>query len=326
MVVTGIVVTVRVAAGKPAAAAEVVKNLRELRCRRRLKKWTFPTGNGEGMGEGLRESTTWFGYGHPVVHIYTAFFPTATPLGVGCFGTGFVLALFHLHKLSWPRISNFFFLWFSYNSTYLTLTQQRSLLPPLDTPRLVNNPNEFRPLVVSPPNRRRSAAGRRRPKVRDGSRNGSGGSVVLRLDHDSDDEGDRRVLSCSNGGATTRAGIDKLGAVAAGQCTMRIGGGDVGSGVGCGGGAGGGGEHEGRPEERLKKRPLAAGGSRKRSKTTPPPPPPPSSSWLALRRALHERYRDSEEHKAAEQTEADARGTNGGRGGWGGEVMSPGLR
>lgn len=194
--------------------------------------------------------------------------------------------------------------------------------------------NEPRPLVASPPNRRRSSAGRRRPKVRDGSRNGTRGSVVLRLDHDNDDDGDAGG-SGSRHGVIAAAEIEELGAVSADQ---RIRPTRVGDACGPGGGGGGSGrggaerQHEGSLEERSKKRPLAAGGSRKRGRTTPPPP----SSWLALRRALHERYRDSEEHRAAEQTEAEAAekgrrgwggsGPNGGRGGWGGEVMSPGLR
>lgn len=112
-------------------------------------------------------------------------------------------------------------------------------------------------------------------------------------------------------------------------------------------------------ELRKQKRPFVAGrsgdhpvdgGSEKRGKLCLPRPPPlpPSlqataqssktkgaASWLALRRALHDRYRDSEEHRAAEQTAAGATergwssggsGSKGGRGGWGGEVMSPGLR
>ena len=210
----------------------------------------------------------------------------------------------------------------------------RSLLDSLDTLCSENKHYALRPLVVSPPNRRRAAAGRRRPKVRGGSRNGSRGSVVLRLDHDNDDESDLRVWSSSSCGAAAMPGTGKLDAVSANQRTRPTRGGDAG-----GGGVGGGvhGEHEGNPEERSKKRPLAGEGPRKRGKMTPPPPPPPlPSSWLALRKALHERYRDSEEHKAAEQTEAEAAergrrgwggsGSNGRRGGWGGEVMLPGLR
>lgn len=108
---------------------------------------------------------------------------------------------------------------------------------------------------------------------------------------------------------------------------------------------------------RTRKRPLGVGrygdhpmdaGSGKRGKPSPPRESSPSlqataqnsktkgvTSWLALRRALHERYRDSEEHRAAEQTAADAteRGwglgglrSKGGRGGWEGDEMSPGLR
>eukprot|EP00752_Nemacystus_decipiens_P006895 g6193.t1 len=191
-----------------------------------------------------------------------------------------------------------------------------------------------RPLVASPSNRRRSAAGRRKPKVRDGSRNGSRGSVVLHLDHDNKDEGGGRVSGVGKLGATAAEEIGELGAVSANQRVRTIDDNDADV-RGGGGGGWGEGEHEGRIEAHSKKRPLAAGGSRKRGKTTPPPPPPPSS-WLALRRALHERYRDSEEHRAAEQTEAEAAererhgwggsGTNGARGGRGGEVMYPGLR
>lgn len=110
---------------------------------------------------------------------------------------------------------------------------------------------------------------------------------------------------------------------------------------------------------RRQKRPLAvgrsgdhpvSGDSGKRGKLSPSPRARPlpslqataqssetkgAASWLALRRALHERYRDSEEHRAAEHTAADASergwglggsGSKGGNGGWGGEVMSPGLR
>lgn len=50
-------------------------------------------------------------------------------------------------------------------------------------------------------------------------------------------------------------------------------------------------------------------------------------SWLALRRALHEGYRDFEETGVAEQTAAEARRGSGSRGaGWGGELLTPGLR
>lgn len=50
-------------------------------------------------------------------------------------------------------------------------------------------------------------------------------------------------------------------------------------------------------------------------------------SWLAFRKTLHERYRDFEEHGAAEKTAADARQGLGSRGaGWEGEVLAPGLR
>lgn len=50
-------------------------------------------------------------------------------------------------------------------------------------------------------------------------------------------------------------------------------------------------------------------------------------SWLALRKALHESYRDFEETGVAEQTAAEARRGSGSRGaGWGGEVLAPGLR
>lgn len=187
--------------------------------------------------------------------------------------------------------------------------------------------------MVSPPNRRRAAAGRRRPRVRDGSRNGSRGSAVLCLDSDNDGEGDGRFSSSSNNGATARAVVEKLDAVSADQHIRPFHSGVDGRGDGDRGAEG---EHEGRPEERSKKRPLDGGGFRKRGKTTPPPPPPPPSSWLALRTALHERYRDSEEHKAAEQTETEAAergrcgrggsGSNRGCGGWGGEIMCPGLR
>lgn len=158
--------------------------------------------------------------------------------------------------------------------------------------------------------------------------------MILRLDHDEDEVGDGGDMSSGSHGATTRAEIETFGAVPAGRPIRG----------GRGGGGGGGwaeGQHECKPEEPSKKRPLGGGGiaaqpvdrgSGKRGKTTPPPP----SSWLSLRRALHERYRDSEEHRAAEQTEAEAAergrrswggpGPNGGRGGWGGEVMYPGLR
>ncbi|CAM9146110.1 unnamed protein product [Ectocarpus fasciculatus] len=206
-----------------------------------------------------------------------------------------------------------------------------------------------RPLVASPPNRRRSAAGRRMPKVRDGARNRNGGVVVLRLD---DDDNDRE--SSTSGAAVKPAASSRGSNVRrAGAAVHRIG-------VGVGGSAGVGegqqhpelGEH---PGKRLL--PTEIGGhpsyeclSRKRTKVSPPPQPRSlhtaagalgasnskgESSWLALRRALHERYRDSEEHGAAEQAAAEAaehgrggRGgsSKGGRGGCGGEVMSPGVR
>eukprot|EP00903_Cladosiphon_okamuranus_P013714 g12770.t1 len=190
-----------------------------------------------------------------------------------------------------------------------------------------------RPLVVSPPNRRSAAAGRRRPKVRDGSRNGSRGSVVLRLDNDNDDEGGERVSSRRNSGDTASAGVKKLDTVSADRRIRSAHGGVDGGGGGVGGQDW---EHKGRTEDRSRKRPLDGGGSRKTGKTAPPPPPPLPSSWPARRRALHERYRDSEEHKAAEQTEAEGaerrrcrRGGSGpsrGQSGWGGELMCPGLR
>lgn len=51
------------------------------------------------------------------------------------------------------------------------------------------------------------------------------------------------------------------------------------------------------------------------------------SSWQALRRVLHERYRDYEERGAAEDSAVEAARRGRGRGGGGdGEVLSPGLR
>ena len=67
----------------------------------------------------------------------------------------------------------------------------------------------------------------------------------------------------------------------------------------------------------------------------PPPPPPPQrkiggkveSSWLTLRKALHERYRDFQENGAAEQAALVADRGSGSKGsGWSGEVLLPGLR
>lgn len=116
------------------------------------------------------------------------------------------------------------------------------------------------------------------------------------------------------------------------------------------GGGGGGGGIDDTLEERPKKRLLPAENSGhhptkgavfgKSGKFTPPPPPRRSlqtkgeSSWLALRKALHERYRDCEERGAAEQAAAEAlergRGggswSNGGNASSAGETISPGLR
>lgn len=50
-------------------------------------------------------------------------------------------------------------------------------------------------------------------------------------------------------------------------------------------------------------------------------------SWLTLRKALHERYRDFQENGAAEQAASEAdRGSESKGSGWGGEVLLPGLR
>ncbi|CAN0480055.1 unnamed protein product, partial [Ectocarpus sp. 8 AP-2014] len=207
-----------------------------------------------------------------------------------------------------------------------------------------------RPLVTSPPNRRRAAAGRRMPKLRDGARNRNGGIVVLCL-HD-DDDNDQEAF-------TSGAAV-KPAASSRGSSVRRAGAADHDIGVGVGASAGVG-EDQRQPEvgEHRRKRLLPVESlahpsneslSRKRNKA-PPPPQPRSlhtaagafrgsrskgeSSWLALRRALHERYRDSEEHGAAEKAAAEAaeHGSGGragsskfGRGGCGGEAMSPGIR
>ncbi|CAB1120076.1 unnamed protein product [Ectocarpus sp. CCAP 1310/34] len=191
-----------------------------------------------------------------------------------------------------------------------------------------------RPLVASPPNRRRTAAGRRMPKVRHGARNRNGGVVVLCLHND---DNDREAFTS---GAAIKPAASSLGSSVR-RAGVR--------------------EDQQKAEdgEHLRKRLLPVASlahpsneslSRKRNKA-PPPPQPRSlhtaagafrgsrskgeSSWLALRRALHERYRDSEEHGAAEQAAAEAaeHGRGGragsskvGRGGCGGEVMSPGIR
>ncbi|CAM9198216.1 unnamed protein product, partial [Ectocarpus sp. 13 AM-2016] len=208
-----------------------------------------------------------------------------------------------------------------------------------------------RPLVASPPNRRRAAAGRRMPKVRDGARNRNGGVVVLCL-HDDDDDDDRE--------ASTSVAAIKPAVSSRGSSVRRAGAAvhDIGVGVGVRAGVR---EDQQQPEvgEHPRKRLLPVeslahtsneGLSRKINKA-PPPPQPRSlhtaagafrgsrskgeSSWLALRRALHERYRDSEEHGAAEKAAAEAaeHGHGGragsskvGRGGCGGEMMSPGIR
>ncbi|CBN75167.1 similar to coiled-coil domain containing 111 [Ectocarpus siliculosus] len=207
-----------------------------------------------------------------------------------------------------------------------------------------------RPLVASPPNRRRAAAGRRRPKVRDGARNRNGRVVVLRL-HD-DDDNDREAPT--SGAAISPAASSRGSSVRRARAAVH----DIGVGVGVCAGVG---EDQQQPEvgEHPRKRLLPVESlahpsneslSGKRNKALPPPQPRSlhtaagvfrgsrskgESSWLALRQALHERYRDSVEHGAAEQTAAEAaehgRGgragsSKGGRGGCGGEVMSPGIR
>lgn len=187
------------------------------------------------------------------------------------------------------------------------------------------------------------------PKVRDGARNRNGEVVVLCLDDDDND-----------GEASTSGAAIKSAASSRGSSVRRAGAAipDIGIGVDASVGVGEGqqqpelGEH---PRQRLlpvesRGHPSDESLSRKRNKASPPPQPRSlhtatgafrgsrsrgESSWLALRRALHERYRDSEEHEAAEQAAADAaehgRGgragsSKGGRGGCGGEVMSPGIR
>ncbi|CAN0260853.1 unnamed protein product, partial [Ectocarpus sp. 12 AP-2014] len=207
-----------------------------------------------------------------------------------------------------------------------------------------------RPLVASPPNRRRAAAGRRMPKVRDGARNRNGGVVVLCLHDDDDDDQE----ASTSGAAIRRAACSRGSSVRRAGAAVR----DIGVGVGVSAGVG---EDQQQPEggEHPRKRLLPveslahpSNGSLSRKRNKAPPPPQPrslhtaagafcgsrskgESSWLALRRALHERYRDSEEHGAAEKAAAEAAehghgGREGsskvGRGGCGGEVMSPGIR
>lgn len=209
---------------------------------------------------------------------------------------------------------------------------------------------EKRPLVASPPNRRRAAAGRRMPKVRDGARNRNRGVVVLCLH----DDGDNDREASTSGAAIKPAASSRGSSVRRAGAAVH----DIGVGVGVSAGVG---EDQQQPEvgEHPRKRLLPVESlahpsnqslSRKRNKAHPPTQPRSlhtaagafrgsrskgESSWLALRRALHERYRDSEEHGAAEKAAAEAaeNGRGGragsskvGRGDCGGEVMSPGIR
>lgn len=174
------------------------------------------------------------------------------------------------------------------------------------------------------------------PKVRDRSRKRASGPVVLHLDDDDGNGDDAPGVGeeLAGGERAGRATVSKLSSLE--QTRIQGGGGD------------GGGSYA--LEERPKKRPLLAedskrfsaenGGSGKDGKFTPSPPPRRSlqtkgeSSWLALRKALHERYRYCEERGAAEQAAAQAfeqgrgggLGLNGGNGNSAGEIFSTGLR
>lgn len=178
----------------------------------------------------------------------------------------------------------------------------RCSYPPL------SNVTSERPLVASPENRRRAGAGRRRPNPRDGS---TKRCVVLSLDGpDGGDNGDGKAEQ-GGGGADKRSR--------------------------------GAGEEEGPSRRRSRKRPLGGSGESltgwseggKANPASPPPPPLPQrrvggkveGSWLTLRKALHERYRDFQENGAAEQAASEADRGSGSKGsGWGGEVLLPGLR
>lgn len=142
-----------------------------------------------------------------------------------------------------------------------------------------------RPLMISPPNRSRASAGRRRPNIR---RPPQDELVVLALD---------------DPGSNVEYGMEGQRRAGQGRKRPRIDGKDSGGG---------------------------------RSQETPPPMPTrvnrqSNTSWAALRRTLHERYRECLENGAAQASAAEAsrRARFGdlanARGGYG-KLLSPGLR
>lgn len=153
-----------------------------------------------------------------------------------------------------------------------------------------------RPLVPSALNRRRTAAGRRRPTVRDIPR---GGPVVLALGY-SGLVNHRRSLTSANlrgviGPATGGVGRKR---------PHTTGNGDT-------------------DDERSHKAPLPRPPGAGRQDQV-------DNLWLALRRTLHQRYQEFQENGVAEEAAAESSWRAGaGRtsgGGCGGELLSPGLR
>lgn len=146
--------------------------------------------------------------------------------------------------------------------------------------------------MVSPPNHRRAAAGRRRPNVRNIPRNGP---VLLAL---------AGRGSGNNHGDANPGYAQRTGGKSAGGSGMK--------------------------RSRVVDKDLGG----KRRQETPPARPglgkQAESSWLALRLALHERYREFQEDGAAQASAAEAigrAGTGGGNAGGGhGELLAPGLR
>ncbi|CAM9241375.1 unnamed protein product [Sphacelaria rigidula] len=142
-----------------------------------------------------------------------------------------------------------------------------------------------RPLMISPPNRSRASAGRRRPNIR---RPPQDELVVLALD---------------DPGSNVEYGMEGQRRAGQGRKRPRIDGKDSGGG---------------------------------RSQETPPPMPTrvnrqSNTSWAALRRTLHERYRECLENGAAQASAAEASrrarfgDSANARGGYG-KLLSPGLR